>query len=80
MAQAQEADAIHDRDAEIRNLELEKQITELNKQIVELKEEKAAPIEPAIEHYEPILDEFWKNLFKSKKAQSWKERFWKWIS
>jgi hypothetical protein len=80
MAQAQEADAIHDRDAEIKNMDLEKQITELNKQILELKEEKERPVEEAISHYEPLLEEFFKNLIKGKKVTSWKERFWKWIS
>src|SRR3990167_4369891 len=45
LASAASQDAIHDRDAEIRNLDLEKQVGELKK-------EKIAEVEPVIDHYE----------------------------
>jgi len=80
MASAQEQDAIHDRDAELRNLDLEKQITELNKQIDELRAQKDRPVDEAIKHYDPILEQIWPNLFKGKKAQSLKEKIWGWLA
>ena len=72
LSRAANEDAIHDRDAELKNIDLEKEIQELKK-------EKVAPLDPVIEHYEPILDEFWKNLFKGKRTKSWTEKFWAWI-
>jgi hypothetical protein len=77
--QAMEADAVEDHDMGVKILDLEKQLTEKDREIADLKEEKAAPIEPVIDHYEPILDEFWKNLIKGKKTKSLVDKFWGWI-
>jgi hypothetical protein len=78
--QAMEADAVEDHDMGVKILDLEKQLADKDREIADLKEEKAAPIDPVIEHYEPILDEFWKNLFKGKKAKSLKEKIWRWLA
>jgi hypothetical protein len=77
--QAMEADAVEDHDMGVKILNLEKQLAEKDREIADLKEEKAAPIEPVIDHYEPILDEFWKNLIKGKKTKSLVDKFWGWI-
>lgn len=83
LTSAMEKDAVHDRDLETKNYELEKQITELNNEITKLKEEKAKPAEEAREEvigeWQPIMEEFFKNLIKGKKAQSLREKFWKWV-
>lgn len=72
LAEAAKVDAIHDRDAEIRNIDLEKELDKV-------KEEKVAPVEPVIEHYENIIEELWKNIIRGKRAKSWTDKFWDWI-
>lgn len=80
LTEAQKQDAVEDNDLLVKNSELEHKVTELNNKIVELTQEKAQPIEPVIDHYESIIEKLWPNLFKGKKAQSFKERFWRWVS
>lgn len=80
LTEAQKQDAVDDNDLIAKNIDLEHKVTDLNNQIVKLKEEKAQPIKPIIDHYKPILKKSQKNLFKIKKSQSLKDKFWKWIS
>lgn len=80
LTEAMGKDAVNDNDLLVKNTELEHKVTELNNRIVELTNEKAIPVEPVIEHYEPILEEFFNNLIRGKRTKSWVERFWKWIA
>lgn len=67
-------DAVNDHDLGLKNLELEKKVTELEKQLEEEKAKHDRPVDEAIDHYEPILNEFFKNLVKGKRTKSLIER------
>ena len=60
-------------------LDAQHKVDELNHELEACKAEKAAPVEPVIDHYENIIEKLWPNLYKSKKTKSLVDKIWGWL-